>query len=1727
MSHLDALDLVGKMRSRLVELARSENYVRPESVANAATEIWRGQGSQGGLVSEIWVQGAFPGKASADSLGSLAAENKFPSDLCGYLDRTGGFPEARTLYSHQSRAFRAVTEEKKSIIVKAGTGAGKTEAFLLPILAGLWSQPRSVGETGMRCLILYPMNALVTDQVTRLYGLLKHEDQDKLSLFHFTSETPERDSGVKESERWGLCRRRSREAARDNIPDIVITNYSMLEYMLCRPQDRDFFGPALRYIILDEAHLYTGTLAAEITLLLRRVKDRCRKASESITHIATSATLGGDAGDLRAFAAKLFSLPMSEVEVIEGQTAPLSALPVFSGGPEPDASALARHSEVEIVTLDKDQDFCPPDYSAIESLKCVLACLAPPSLVDNAQMESGARLGPFLQTVLETVPIVAQLREIVHGSDLLSLGDLSERLWGNRGEDSDKATVLLLRMAAAARDSPGKSPLIPHRLHVLFRAAQGLSACLNVECTGPARFMVAGLGSLQELVDLCRYCESITLPVYRCKACGEWALAGHEDVDSGAMEPGYLAREGTLRYYLVADSPLGSELQSVKVDPKSGKCFGVAVGTRLYRAPCPDHESACNDPSECVKQKCPHCGIVWTGQADAVDSDDRKRQIQPLRGGEHLVVGVAAETVLYGMPEYPDVSREWKPGGGRRLLCFSDSRREAARLGPLLTAQHETWVVRAAIARAIAGHSSQSGGRLARELERFEAEANDPSQSKGDRDAARRDAEQIRGRVDRLAYGVSFQDFAARLSGESILDEILDSDLGEKHDEWRQERWKENRRSVQSHIQALIGQELDNPLRTAVSLESTGLLELVYPAVETLRLPVEAAAELAKYPSALEKLSDAWGAILSALLDTVRADRAVDWSSQSPERTWNGESPLYGRWCTRSKNGWGARRFIGEDEQRTQMQLRLWFTRQLLKNLGCDESLGKSLLHAAFNQLFDLAGDKKFAWLNRENHQVDQHQADKAFQILLDRLYLRVPKALFRCPATGTFWARSVLGWAPLKGCLGNLQAISQEEADGDARWERARREIRESEIFRMGLWGEEHSAQLSPEENKRRQFLFRDGARNLLSSTTTMELGIDIGGLNGVLLGNVPPGRANHMQRAGRAGRRADGSSIVVTFARSRAFDREVFQHFDKFLERPLRRPVNFLDKRPRFARRHLHAMLLAEYFAPLQASRVGAMDAYSNMGQLAGADWPAQWKESNKPQWTQPRTSDVHDFLRFLDSLKGPNHSVWLRCARVSESTPLAEILRDEEGWDSFLADARRMFVDAYDSWRSDYDSLRAAWLEISNKPSQESVRSERPKANSIRYQIEALCKISVIEWFSDAGFLPRYGFPIHLQKLSVRKPWDGKPGKSTTSDRYRLERQSLLALGEYVPGAQVLVGGKIAESKGILKHWTESNRDEALGLNSWLLRCHNQHEYFSTSQDKPCPECSGAPEGTGKALLFPRFGYTTAGWEPPKPAGGRLDRVGKVETIAATDFKLAEATQKQSALGGVAGLSVAYYDGGELLIRNAGGDAFSGRGHGFAVCTRCGFAMSEEKPPTTKGGPAALPREFRSHASVFASDSRSWCWPKDLQAEPVLRHKVLAARERTDVLLLDWPGDWAAEPDLYSLGQALVLAGTRLLELDSRELAVELKGRDEERTSILIYDTVPGGAGHCLELMERGRDWLEEARRILRGSAEHDRTCRRACLDCILDFAGQVKAHKLDRRRALDVLHFALGG
>jgi hypothetical protein len=138
------------------------------------------------------------------------------------------------------------------------------------------------------------------------------------------------------------------------------------------------------------------------------------------------------------------------------------------------------------------------------------------------------------------------------------------------------------------------------------------------------------------------------------------------------------------------------------------------------------------------------------------------------------------------------------------------------------------------------------------------------------------------------------------------------------------------------------------------------------------------------------------------------------------------------------------------------------------------------------------------------------------------------------------------------------------------------------------------------------------------------------------------------------------------------------------------------------------------------------------------------------------------------------------------------------------------------------------------------------------------------------------------------------------------------------------------------------------------------------------------------------------------------------------------------------------------------------------------------------------------------------------------PLLRNKVLAARENVDLLVFDWPNVGTHQRSaLFSLGRALLLAGCKLLEIDARELGSDSKTLADGRPGFVIYETAPGGSGHCRELVELGRALLLSAREILHGTDQHHKRCERACLDCLLDFAGQFSFERLDRRGALEII------
>lgn len=248
----------------------------------------------------------------------------------GFLDAIEG---ERPLHLHQHRAIERVAQGH-NVIVATGTGSGKTEAFLYPILLHLYREHQA-GKlgAGVRALILYPMNALANDQRDRLDAICKNLERVH-SSFGFTfgqyiGETPEGASITRRGGNTILGELKTRAEIRDTPPHILLTNYSMLEYLLIRPNDHPLFdarsAPHWTFLVLDEAHLYRGARGIEMSMLIRRLKQRLREGGRvgEFRCIATSATLASQDDDKRTvadFASKLFDEPFTEQDVIFGET---------------------------------------------------------------------------------------------------------------------------------------------------------------------------------------------------------------------------------------------------------------------------------------------------------------------------------------------------------------------------------------------------------------------------------------------------------------------------------------------------------------------------------------------------------------------------------------------------------------------------------------------------------------------------------------------------------------------------------------------------------------------------------------------------------------------------------------------------------------------------------------------------------------------------------------------------------------------------------------------------------------------------------------------------------------------------------------------------------------------------------------------------------------------------------------------------------------------------------------------------------------------------------------------------------------------------------------------------------------------------------------------------------------------------------------------------------------
>jgi len=223
-------------------------------------------------------------------------------------DRHPAFGEWQ-LFSHQRVAIDRILAGSNTI-VSSGTGSGKTEAFFLPIVNYCLQNP----GPGIRALILYPMNVLANDQYERF---AKYLAGTGITFARYTGDTPEDEQDAerngKEVRPENLCDEaiwyRKEIRKRDQLPNILMTNYSMLEYLLLRRLDRVLFDDRLHFLVLDEVHTYQGARGIEVACLIRRLKEHVGKLDGKLVCIGTSATVKGDSAEAVASFARELSEP--------------------------------------------------------------------------------------------------------------------------------------------------------------------------------------------------------------------------------------------------------------------------------------------------------------------------------------------------------------------------------------------------------------------------------------------------------------------------------------------------------------------------------------------------------------------------------------------------------------------------------------------------------------------------------------------------------------------------------------------------------------------------------------------------------------------------------------------------------------------------------------------------------------------------------------------------------------------------------------------------------------------------------------------------------------------------------------------------------------------------------------------------------------------------------------------------------------------------------------------------------------------------------------------------------------------------------------------------------------------------------------------------------------------------------------------------------------------------
>ena len=669
-----------------------------------------------------------------------------------------------------------------------------------------------------------------------------------------------------------------------------------------------------------------------------------------------------------------------------------------------------------------------------------------------------------------------------------------------------------------------------------------------------------------------------------------------------------------------------------------------------------------------------------------------------------------------------------------------------------------------------------------------------------------------------------------------------------------------------------------------------------------------------------------------------------------------------------------------------------------------------------------------------------------------------------------------------------------------------------------------EHTAQLNTAQNdevfskaEEHELLFQDvnldsdtlgrkfQAIDVLSCTTTMEVGIDIGSLSGVSLRNMPPARANYQQRSGRAGRRGNAVATVTAFGSADSHDEHYFTHPDQMIRGEVDDPTITLDN-SEIARRHVTAYLLQLY----HQARLPHIepDEQPQLFEVLGTV-----EDFKDPQMPLNR-ADLENWLISDESV--------LR-SKVDALLP-TEIPNDErlKLLDTLIAGTlepidRAITSDKRQGSEEKRNANSPRLTKETNGTSPETQAEEGEETPRHDPSSEYL-----LDRLFYQGVLPRYAFPTDVASFHV---FDRERSTSYRPSFQFSPSQGLgLALSQYAPGKEVWIANKLWTS-GAIYSPVQGKRYHAWQNRRLYYECQVCHfaktEPFDSeavSEVRDCVAC-GSIGTLGPARQWLR---------PP----GFAHPIFKKETTSPDDLpdlgyptraKLTMQTPQNDSKWTRLNSSIRIYPTREhLLITNQGA-----RQEGYRYCVRCGII-----------GPTILSdgKYFRTeHPKPFPESKKEPNCP----GGGATYQLVLGTDFISDILLISIavnppvtvvPGILATNVALRTLSEALSQAACRKLELEAKEMQAEFRpaltdqGREGIEAEIYLYDTLPGGAGFSRQVGKLGIALFESTLSILENCPEN---CDRSCYRCLRSYKNKFDHDLLDRHLGASLLRHILYG